>query len=113
LGAVDAAHDDDFRSISELIGSLESDELRMMFEQLEDLQGHPGWQHLARLLRLERETQVRRMTSSAVLEHAQYAHKAGLVHGLAAPWAVVQKVASTHRRVQAELARVISRDGES
>lgn len=105
--------DDAFKSSSELLRKLDPDELRIMAEQLRELQASAGWQHLVRLMRLEREVGVRLMCAGKVLEHAKYAHTAGKVAGLAAPWALLAKVETTHRAVQATLARDNARDGES
>lgn len=97
--------DDGYRSVAALLGSLDSDgvELARMHELLEQLQRHPGWAVLRRLLLLEREAAVRKLVSAKVLEHAAYGHKAGQVHGLAGPFAVIELVRSKNAAMQAAL----------
>lgn len=97
--------DEGYRSVAALLGQLDPDgvELARMHELLEQLQHHPGWAVLRRLLLLEREAAVRKLCGAKVLEHAEYGYKAGQVRGLAGPFGVIELVRSTNSRLQAAL----------
>lgn len=99
------SEDDGYRSVRALLGDLDPEgvELARMHELLEQLQAHPGWAVLRRLLLLEREAAVRKLTGAKVLEHASYGHTAGLVRGLAGPFGVIETVRSTNERLQRAL----------
>lgn len=122
--AVGAKGDDqgfeDFRSVGEFLRKLKAagmdgdSEIETLRRQVRETMETPGWKHIAHLLRLEREQHVR-MMAGKVLEHAEYAHKGGMVKGLAAPMVIASMVEGIARGVRTQLAREAaeSSDGES
>lgn len=84
-------NDVDFRSVDQLLGTLTTTELQQLEIYMQDLERSPAFRQLVRLLRVEREQQVRGMVAR-VLDHAAYAHKGGYVKGLVAPETVIATV---------------------
>lgn len=103
---------EDFRSVKSLLGKLEPDELRIMHEQIQETIASPGFQQLRRLMRLEHDQQTRVLTAPRVLEHAKYAHTAGVVYGLNHAFTLPLVVEKAHKQVQAALAAERDSDGE-
>jgi hypothetical protein len=103
---------EDFRSTRTLIGKLTDDELRIMHEQIQETIATPGFAQLRRLMRLEHEQQTRVLTAPKVLEHAKYAHTAGLLYGLTYALGLPLVVEKAHVAVQRQLAAERDDDGE-
>lgn len=103
---------DDFRSVNEYLGKLSVDELRILHEQMAELQQHPAFASLKAMLLLDRE-QHSRMLSKRGAAHHEVAWEGGYVRGAAVPFAIFHAVATKHVAVQKKLHRDIESDGES
>jgi hypothetical protein len=82
---------DDFRSIDSFLGKMAPRDLQELEIRMKQLVQSPAWGAMRAMLRAEREQNVRAM-SLRVLEHADYAHRGGLVKGLVAAETVIAKV---------------------
>jgi hypothetical protein len=98
-------------SANGLMGAWSPEELYRASALLEQLEHHPGWEVLCRLMAMEREGLVRAMTAGLKpLTRSEYAFKGGRANGLASMRAIVATVHEKAKRVRKTLADELGPD---
>lgn len=94
------------------LGSMDSEELLALDDELRSLMAHPGWVKLAELVRLQR-TQIERgamarlwsqyAAGHTVRDQAPFIRLGGVMDGLGRPEKIIEKVLRTAKAVRREL----------
>lgn len=100
-------------SANGIIGKMTPEELYRASALLKQLEEHPGWAVLTRLVNLEREGVLREITAGLKpLTYERYAHLGGRAHGLWSFRAIVATVHKKAERVRDRIADELGDDGE-
>lgn len=99
-------------SLATHLGSMDSEELLALADELRSLMAHPGWIKLAQLVELERSVIERAATrrlwqhlasGNTIRQQGPFIRLGGVVKGLQRPEEIIAKVLLTAKRVRRQL----------
>jgi hypothetical protein len=91
-------------SVEQYLGSLESEDLERVADQIRDLVEHPGWAHLIKLAEVYERKAVSQMLVLPKHDAAEYAHAAGRILGVRRFMGLESKVRNKRELVRRAIA---------
>ena len=95
-------------SIATVLDSMPSEELERLADGFADLQDHPAWPELLRLVEVHRNKVISQIVMVPASDPVVPAHAGGTIKGMEAFLQIIKKTESTRQRERGRLVREMS-----